>query len=340
MAVVGSASQGVDNLNVDGFEAFALQEMDAEDGINREQDTETVEGPIEGSPETDEGADEQPEGDDAEGSDAEDAEASDSEDDDSQAEDEEGPEQAEGDDDLEDFVEWEHRDYGPVRVALNELRDGYMRTEDYTRKTTSLNDEARAHQNRVQEWEQIKERELLFLQANAPQKPRWDSDDPIGSAEAQHRYNEEMQQRGMFLQQQEQHQAEAQRRYVAEQAELLLKRIPEWGDAEVASRETSGIRQMLMSAGYTGEEIDGVFDSRIPPLLRELYRLRQKDSEQKSKTAVAKKKVAKKPPVPVRSAGPTPRPKGDPRKARLVKAHRQKGSAESMADILMADMMK
>jgi hypothetical protein len=340
MAVVGSASQGVDNLNVDGFEAFALQELDVEDGINREQDTEKVEGPIEGSPETDEGADEQPEGDDAEGSDAEDAEASDSEDDDSQAEDEEGPAEAEGDDDLEDFVEWEHRDYGPVRVALNELRDGYMRTEDYTRKTTSLNDEARAHQNRVQEWEQIKERELLFLQANAPQKPQWDSDDPIGSAETQHRYNEEMQQRGMFLQQQEQRQAEAQMRFAAEQAALLPRRIPEWATPEVSNREKAGVRDLLLSSGYTEDEVNSVADSRAVAIARKAFLYDQMMAEQKSKTAVAKKKVAKKPPVPVRSAGPTPRPKGDPRKARLVKAHRQKGSADSMADILMADMMK
>lgn len=340
MAVVGSASQSVDDLNVDGFEAFAAQELDAEDGINREQDTETVDGPYEGSPEADEGAEEQPEGDDAEGSEAEDEESSQSEDDATDAEDEDGPEQAEGDDDLEDFVEWEHRDYGPIRVALNELRDGYMRTEDYTRKTTSLNDEARELQNRAQEWERTKERELLFLQANTPQKPQWDSDDPIGSAEAQHQYETVMQQRAAFLQQHEQRHAHAQQQYAAEQATLLPRRIPEWATPEVASREKAGVRDMLLSSGYTQDEVNGLSDSRAVVIARKAYLYDQVMAERKSKTSIAKKKVAAKPPVPVRSTGPAPKPKGDPRKARLVKAHRQKGSAESMADILMADMMK
>lgn len=339
MAVVGSASPGVDDLNLDGFEAFASQELDTEDGINREQDTETVEGPYEGSPEADEGAEEQPEGDDAEGSEAEDEESSESEDDATEAEGEESPEQAEGDD-LEDFVEWEHPVHGPIRVALDELRDGYMRTEDYTRKTTSLSDEARALQNRAQEWERVKDQELLFLQANAPQKPQWDSDDPIGSAEAQHQYEAVMQQRAAFLQQHEQRHAHAQAQYAAEQAALLPRRIPEWATPEVASREKAGVRGMLLSSGYTEDEVNGLVDSRAVVIARKAYLYDQHVASQKSKVALAKKKVAAKPPAPVRSTETAPKPRPDSRKARLVKAHRQKGSAESMADILMADMMK
>ena len=339
MAVVGSASQGFDSLNVDGFEAFAAQELDVEDGINHESDTETVQGPTEDTLEADEeGAEEHTGADEADDSDADDVEASQSDDEEDTDAEAEGPEDADGD--MDEFIEFDHPDGGKIRVSPSDYARGFLRQEDYSRKTAELSDNRQAHQNRVQEWEQTKDQELLFLQANAPQKPQWDADDPIGSTQAREEYNAAMEWRGAFLQQHQQRQAHVQAAYTAEQATILPRRIPEWATPEVAAREKAGVRQMLRSSGYSESEVDGVADSRAVVIARKAFLYDQLQAQRKTQTAVAKKKVAKTPPAPVRSAGPTPRPKGDPRKARLVKAHRQKGSAESMADILMADMTK
>ena len=340
MADVGSASvDGVGAELDDQFAAFAAAELDAEDGVNREMDTETTDDPDPGQSEVEEvEAEEQPEADAADGSDARGS------DDDPESEgaetsqDGDGPEEAaQSDDGLEDYIEWHHPEHGQIRVAVSEMRDGWMRTQDYTRKTTQHADAVRAHQDRVNDWESRAQQEMQLLQAFMPQQPQWNEEDPIGSAEAQHRYQTEMQQRGAILQQQEAARLQADQEFRAEHQAMLPRRIPEWNNPEVAPREKRGIQSMLLSMGYSPEDMD-IADSRAVAVARKAYLYDQAKHLQKAQKTAAKKKVAAKPPAPVRSSGPAPRPKSDPGKARLVKAHRQKGNADSMAAILMEDM--
>lgn len=77
--------------------------------------------------------------------------------------------------------------------------------------------------------------------------------------------------KSQIKQKQEQLQAEYQKQvqgYLAEQAESLPKKIPEWKDSKVAKQESEQIRDWMVSAGFSPEEIASVADARHVSILR------------------------------------------------------------------------
>ena len=93
----------------------------------------------------------------------------------------------------------------------------------------------------------------------------------------------------------------AERQLQSEQAKLL-ERIPQWKDAEVATKERNAIVTYAKRFGFTDNEIAATNDSRVVDLLRRAYLY---DALQSRKPAATKK--VKKAPKMIKSGTPKPK---------------------------------
>lgn len=157
------------------------------------------------------------------------------------------------------------------KVTLDELRDGYFRTADYTRKTQALAEERKAAEAELEsvraeraEYAQLLPKLRTTFEAGMGPEPDWNTlrqQDPARAAvlwqqrEEQRRHIEQLKaEEQRVLQEQErdaQRQAQA---YAEEQRNLLLDKLPEWKDAKVANSEAAGIKKMLADAGFPPEQ--------------------------------------------------------------------------------------
>lgn len=341
MATAGSA-EGVGNQDpLMRLQSYVddMQQSDAAENVNR--DTVRVEGPYEGSPDDDDDAEEQPEADEAEGSEASEAEASESDTEEGEAEPDEGPAEAEDDEIEGEYLEFTHPDGSTVRVAPDEYAEGYLRVEDYTRKTQALGHERREFQNRVQEWEAQKAQEAELLAQFQTQRPEYDPDDPFGSYQRQQEWDAENAKRTQFIQQQRARQAQARQQMLQEEQARLMRALPEWRDPKVRAAEQAEMVQIATEVyGFRPEEVEGILDHRAVRILRDAVKGRKSQAQSATVKEKVKEKVKKAPPKKPVKPGAAAKPKagGDPRKARLVKQFRHSGKAADAAAVLMEDM--
>lgn len=123
-------------------------------------------------------------------------------------------------------------------------------------------------------------------------------DDPMAYMKAKE--DVRAQQEKMQALQQEQ-MALAERQLQSEQAKLL-ERIPQWKDAEVATKERNAIVTYAKRFGFTDNEIAATNDSRVVDLLRRAYLY---DALQSRKPTATKK--VKKAPKMIKSGTPKPK---------------------------------
>lgn len=200
-------------------------------------------------------------------------------------------------------------------VTFDELRAGYSRTQDYTRKTQEVAQQRQevekekeqvlqqqqqwsellgTFQQRLQatlsgrteaEWQQLKQQdELSYYEERDRERT---IQERIQAAQAeQQRVQQEHQQR-----QQEQLQKQAK----AEQ-ERLLEVIEDWRDPKVKAKEISAINEYaLQTVGFQPQELQGIIDHRAIRVLRdaakyqELMRAQQKTAGQPKKSKVRTK---------------------------------------------------
>lgn len=284
----------------------------------------------------DDEAEEQPEADDeADGSEAR-AEAPESDDEDEAAT--SSADSADDEPEEDELLEFVHPDGSTVRVTPQEYADGYLRQEDYTRKTQSLAEERRAFQSQRQEWAKWAEQQAAVLAELSPPKPEEDPDDPVGSWHRMRQWEQEQAKRNQFLQKREAEAAQAQQQHLAQEQARLLRARPEWRDVTVANRERDQIASTLTSHyGFRPEELNGITDHRAILVALDAARYRAGQQAKTEKVSAAKKKVSKAPPKPVKSEAAAPVQKGPgPRMARLRKNLRQTGSVDAAAQLLMA----
>ena len=120
------------------------------------------------------------------------------------------------------------------------------------------------------------------LQAPTPPSKELFDQDPIGYMEAKLQYDEAkaahdqklVQLRGMHQQQTQQKQA-ARQAYLAEQAEVLKKYIPEIADPEKGEKLKAGIMDTGVHYGFTPEEMASVSDARYVRALNDARKYRQ-----------------------------------------------------------------
>lgn len=197
-----------------------------------------------------------------------------------------------------------------VTLTAAEVKDGFLRAADYTRKTSALAEERKALHGEYAAVRQEREQYGTLLpalmqqiQALQPQEPDWQRlavEDPVEFnrlwAEKQLRDQKlgairQEQMRLQAIAQQEADQAEQQT--LTGERQKLLAAIPAWKDAEKWKQDRVAIRDYLKGFGYGDAEISAVTDSRAVMIARK---------------AMLYDKAAAAAPKPGTTAAPTPRP--------------------------------
>lgn len=219
--------------------------------------------------------------------------------------------------------------------TVEELKSGYLRQQDYTRKTQALSEEKKAFAEQVaavdQERAQYAEALPMLaqqIQQSVEQEPDWDTlydTDPALAAKAERQWRKQLedkqkqlqavqveQQRMQQIQQQRMDQARAQ--FVEQQREVLPDLIPEWRDTKVAAQEAGEIREFLLQTGFPEQDIDGMNSALLVKMAR-LAMLQARGANRADK-AKAKPKPAKgSKTMRAGSRGTQPKPKNAVREA-------------------------
>lgn len=193
-----------------------------------------------------------------------------------------------------------------MEVPLSELLKGYQLQSDYTRKTQQVAEERKAVEGEKEKL--TREREEFVQQANtdmavlrkqieADAKADWNAlleSDPIGymrekqAAEARRdQYFQLRQTQEQVVKALEQERQEGQAAYVAEQAGILAKELPDYfGDQAKSEATTKQLREFMQGIGYSEAEIASVSSAKDVKLLIKAMRY---DQLERAKVAEQKK---------------------------------------------------
>lgn len=169
------------------------------------------------------------------------------------------------------------------KVTVGELKKGYLRQADYTRKTQALATERQEFQREQTETREERaklkqglEQVAFLFQQLTPKRPtqaEWDAlhaQDPQEWVRVRELWRSWDEQWATIQQQyaevQNRATADAQKslkdRFMSEKNKLV-EAIPEWSDPKVAKAEKDMIRELAYSLGYTPEDIANTVDHRI-----------------------------------------------------------------------------
>jgi hypothetical protein len=206
-------------------------------------------------------------------------------------EEEEAEEQPKGDEADDDHVV----EIDGKKVTVKELKRGFLREADYTRKTQKLADDRRLFEEgatveakalrteRGHLAEALKQTQEM-LQALLPQEPNWTEllqRDPQEFAVQKQLWNDfqthlqrvENQRAYAAHRDQEQAQAEFNKRVASSQKQLLEK-IPEWSDKSKAKAEVATMMDYAKDLGFSEAELASIDDHRTMLVLRDAARYR------------------------------------------------------------------
>ena len=171
-----------------------------------------------------------------------------------------------------------------VAVTLEELQNGYSRTQDYTRKTQQIAEvrkqveqETQAVRAERQQYAQLLGALQAQLQATEPQVDldRLYHEDPIEWMRTKEVMRERQekayaiqaeQQRLSQLSQYEQQRAMEEQ--LSSQKDALLAALPEWRDPKKAQAEKALVVESAKAAGFSEDDLKSVYDHRLVLLLR------------------------------------------------------------------------
>lgn len=203
-----------------------------------------------------------------------------------------------------------------VEVTLAELRNGYSRTADYTRKATALAEQRKAFEaeaeairaERAQYAQMLPILQQQIQQQNAAE-PDWDNlydEDPIEAARLERhwrRTKEEQTQRLTAIQAEQQRLAEeeAKQRTQHMQAVVEVERtrlpevIPEWKDQATMMKEAQELREWATSNGLTEQDINSLTQASHIALVRKamLYDKGARNVEKAKQPAKQKARVVR-----------------------------------------------
>lgn len=283
-------------------------------------------------------------------------EAAESDEAEAEASDEDAEDNAEGEaepeDEDTDGAEYETVtvDGQEIQVTRDELKKGYQRQADYTRKTQEVAEQRKQYeqerQTLQQTYQQIAERAQQYeqaLQQSMEQEPdwqrlwqedpdeynrqRWDWQDRKERLQQAQRERQEAQRR-----QQQEAQRQFQQRVQQEHERLVNERLPHWQDAETAKKEKADVMTYARDTlGFSEEELQNVADSRA---VEAIYKAMKYDDLQAKKPATKKK--AAKAPKPAKSGTPTTKRDRSAREVeQLNKRLSKTGRKEDAVELLM-----
>jgi len=172
-----------------------------------------------------------------------------------------------------------------IEVTLDELQQGYSRTQDYTRKTQQIAEtrkaveaEAAAIRAEREQYAQLLGALQQQLESAGEQPIDWDrlyAEDPIEWVR-QRELVRDKQERQAAIQSEQQRlsQLTAQQRSdemkatLAKESQALIQAIPEWKDEKKAKAEKALLIEFGQKVGYSEDELKNVFDHRAVITLR------------------------------------------------------------------------
>ena len=194
------------------------------------------------------------------------------------------------------------------KLPLDEVKKGYERFADYTRKTQELSAERKAIES-----ERVHNREVLskaeeILKSSMPKPPtkeEWDAlylQDPNQWAIKRQLWNDHFAQLNAVAQEK----AELEKRAKADQDKALkqtteveyqrlLEVMPRWKDEKIAANDLTANVNYIKNQGYSQEDIDQIVDHRLILMI---------DKARRHDEAMADK------PKPVKTGGSSPKPLG------------------------------
>jgi len=213
----------------------------------------------------------------------------------------------------EDEVEVEERKTYRVKsggeekdVTLEELVSGYQKGDDYTKKSQTLAEQRKVLETEakaIQEAQHLREQyaqRLNQVQTILSQGKNSEEDlqilkenDPIAYAvrvaentEANKKIQLVQQEQARLAQESNQHRANQQAQFVANQSKMLVEKVKEFSDPKKAEQIKSDIRSFGKSVGFTDNELAQVYDHRHVIILQKAM---EYDKLQKANPSVTKK---------------------------------------------------
>lgn len=213
-------------------------------------------------------------------------------------------------------------DINGEQISLTDLRNGYLRQQDYTRKTQEIAEERRLYrenqrdvnalrQDALQSIEDIKKG--LALQFQTMEQPDFDwlaQNDPAEFIRQQHIWQQrENQVRQLWeaeqhlKQQSADYEAEQHKAALQESRERFISKYPEMRDRAKSEEVFSEMTQFLLDTGYTKEEIQPISDFRIIDILYQIIQLRKAQKKVPEVVAKMEKKPVLSAKQPSRTTG-------------------------------------
>ena len=236
-----------------------------------------------------------------------------------------------------------------VSVSLDELRNGYSRQSDYTKKSQALAEERKSFDNdrgavtqERQQYSQLLRALQVQLQSNQEEAPDFDrlyDEDPIEATRQEREWTKrqtakQQKMQAIFTEQervaQEQgkFQAEDNQRMLQSEIGRLPEMIPEWRDQKGAAKESEELRTYLTDQGVAEDELSVLVKANHISVLRKAMLYDQGKSRVKKATKNKRSKS-----IRAGSSGSTPKPssKQQKRKRQQLKSN---GKVQDAANLL------
>jgi hypothetical protein len=225
-------------------------------------------------------------------------------------------------DDTEEVIEQELPDDLTIKVkldgeetevTLDELRKGYSRYSDYTRKTQALAEERKSFQSEAEaiRTERAQYAELLpvlkaQLDVQSEAEPDWDnlySEDPIEAARLERHWRKTHNERAAKLQaieaeqkrvaeEMSREQTRALSEFVQAERARLPEVIPEWKDEGTMQSEAKELREWALNNGFSERDLSALVQATHVSILRKAMMF-DKGSKKVEKAKAQPKKVAR-----------------------------------------------
>lgn len=240
-----------------------------------------------------------------------------------------------------------------MEVTLDELRSGYQRQKDYTKKTQALAEERKKSEDKATQLEKLHTQfmnqatlanEVLNRDLKAYENVDWASlkvNDPVEHAtkrlemaEVKEKQLELQRQVAQSIQMQEQARQEQLLKAIQEEQPHLQRTFPEWGNEEKRESHQKKLADYARSAGFTDEELATVYLARD---LKILDKARKYDDLMANREKGAKKKRPAIRKV-VKSAVPKPKRQARQKQVQARKEQLRKSGSLRDAALLMDEM--
>tara|TARA_S200000501_G_scaffold372664_1_gene418206 strand:- start:1888 stop:2895 length:1008 start_codon:yes stop_codon:yes gene_type:complete len=204
-----------------------------------------------------------------------------------------------------------------IQVTLDELKAGYSRQKDYTRKTQEVAEqrkEAEKIQNEaMQKNTELSEERALYndllpkmqmmIKNNLQKEPDWQQlidQDPQEYLRKKEEWNKTSQtltfvenEMNRLRTEQEQDSQRALQQQALEGQRIINEKIPEWKDNEVAKKEAENMMTYAKGLGFTQDELSQIYDGRLILLLRDAWQHSKVKKAVKTKPKESPARVSK-----------------------------------------------